>query len=167
MDEKFYIVSEESPLYQEYLDYKASLVKVNDLAKDFMKSSGIETTEYCPENTVFYICPTENDKVKFSKQLSKYGYPNGLFSFKRSSAVNKTWISLLKITGIEVLHQPRVSFFFKGCFCKSRSRIFELNGKVYVEFDVNGDIDTPAGFHEILGSEFWKAIEEWEVQNNG
>ncbi|WP_101698525.1 hypothetical protein [Clostridium minihomine] len=159
MSEKFFIVTEESPHRQEYLDYKANCAEVNELVKRFMIQSGIESTEYCAENTVFLICATKEDKLKFGNQLNENGYQNGLYAFKKNSTVNKTWVSLLKSKGLEVKHKPFVAFFFDGHYGKTRSRIFEIKGTVYLSFESEYEIKIPKGFREIPGSKFYKAIE--------
>ena len=67
--EKFYTVNEGSALYEDYWDWKNSIEPNRKIVDDFFKEFGIESTLFCPFSTVIGIVPTENDKVKFAKQL--------------------------------------------------------------------------------------------------
>lgn len=160
--EKFFIVTNESPLRQEYLDYKLNRNSVNEFVKEFMPRHGIESKEYAASPDYFYIVPTKADEVNLSAMLSKYSDNQGLVAFRKNSIVGRAWISERSEIGLELKREPFIPFFFNCLYGKSRNRIFEIDGTVYLHFEADGKINTPIGFQEILGSEFYRVIEQYE-----
>jgi len=157
--EKFFIITEESLCRQEYLDYRRNQIAVNEFVKGFLPRYGVETTGYCASQDTLWIVPTKSDKEKFSAVLCKYSDEHGLVAFRKNSAIGKAWVSERKSIGLKVLREPFVPFFFQHLYGKSRNRIFEIDGTVYLYFETQGAIETPTGFREITGSEFYKTIE--------
>lgn len=157
--EKFYIVTEKSPVYKQFKDYRENRKLVNDHYGSFKENHGIEATEYNVDNESIYIVPTNNDIVKFEKVL-KQPLSNGLMGFKKNSKVGKDWVSSLKETGLKILHRPMLGFVFR-VHGTHRTRLFEHKGWVYCSCDCDcGDWETPEGMQEIKASEFYKVIEE-------
>lgn len=155
--EKFYTVNEGSHLYDDYWAWRNSLAPNKQLVDDFFKEFGIESDLYCPTLSVIGIVPTDNDKVKFAKQLCAKETNEGLRFFKKNSAVNKAWVE--RAVNLKNLHKPSPAWLnqYMG---RSSSRLFDYNGIVYCSISAN-QIAVPADtFTEIKGSEFYKIMEE-------
>ncbi|WHH58453.1 hypothetical protein [Petroclostridium sp. X23] len=158
--EKFYIVTEESELHQEYFEHQKNVKVINDHVIDFMKDQGIETTKYYPANDTLYIIPTQKDAAKFAKVLAKQ-VNDGLRSFKKNSAICKEWVKSLKGKGLKVLSKPHIFMYFRG-YERFSWRLFDVDNTLYCSYSCNSDsIDTPKGFTVIKASEFYKVIEDY------
>ena len=90
--EKFYTVNEGSKLYDDYWAWRNSIASNKKIVDDFFKEFGIEADLYCPNSTVIGIVPTDNDRIKFAKQLCTKESNEGLRFFKKNSAINKEWV---------------------------------------------------------------------------
>lgn len=155
--EKFYTVNEGSRLYDDYWVWRNSLAPNKRLVDGFFKEYGIESDLYCPTPSVIGIVPTDNDKVKFAKQLCAKETNEGLRFFKKNSAINKVWVE--RAVNLKNLHKPSPAWLnqYMG---RSSSRLFDYNGIVYCSISAN-QIAVPADtFTEIKGSEFYKIMEE-------
>ena len=164
MTEKFFIVTEESPLHKEYFDWRQNRNDVNEFVKKFTKSHGIEAHEYSASTDRFCIVPTENDRMHFLSQLGVNELKEGLYIFKKNSPIGKAWIAELKSRSLTVEHRPFVSFYMKYSCGRSPSRLFAINGILYMSFASDGEFEAKEGIREIRGSEFYKAIEDYEKQ---
>ena len=103
------------------------------------------------------IVPTDNDRIKFAKQLCTKESNEGLRFFKKNSAINKEWVK--RAVNLKNVHKPSPAWLnnFMG---KSSSRLFDCNGVLYCSFSAN-QIEMPVDtFTEIKGSEFYKVMEE-------
>jgi len=163
VSEKFFIITDESPYHKEYMDYKQNIKDVNEFLKKFMVEHEIQTTEYAPNDTTLWIVPKGDDKEKLKSQLKANSYGE-LFAFKKNSVIGKAWISERKAVGLNVLQKPFVPFFFNNCCGHSRSNIFAIGETVYLQFEAEGEIDTPKGFTEIKGSEFYNVVEDYNAK---
>jgi len=157
--EKFFIVTEGNELRKDYLGYKTNSKLINYMAKKFCNMQLIMAEEYCAYTEQFYIVPTEEDFIKFDKVLCKE-VNDGLRPFKITSKVNKAWIKLLKNEGLIVTNKPYVSFYFDSCCGKHNTRIFDVEGIVYLSMSMDYDFETPKGMIEIKASEFYKVVED-------
>ncbi len=160
--EKFYVVTDESSLKKDYLDYKKNDEMVREHIKNFMIDNGILTKEYAPTDESLYIIPTKEDINTFDTVLCKAD-KNGLRQFKKGSKIGKAWIKSLKEKDLTILHKPFVAFYFDNCYGKHRTRLFDINGVVYTSMNLTEydeyDFGTPQGMKEIKASEFYKIIE--------
>ncbi len=156
--EKYYIVTTDSPIYKEYIDYKAMSEKVNTAFVEFAKEQGFETHEYYQSAERLYICPTDGDIDKFGKYFKKD--TPGLF--KKNSLPAKAWVNKCKALGLKSPHKPILSFEFR-VFGLTSSRLFMINNVLYASFKAYCDFDNLAGFKELKASEFFKVIEEYSV----
>lgn len=164
-NEKYFIVTEGSPLYKAFKEYQENLELVNEHVKKFMKKHGIKTSEYSASNETFYIVPVREDKEKFENSLGKE-LGNGLRPFKKNSKIGKDWVNSLKSKNLKVIRKPMVALYFETCAGRHWSRLFELNGVVYCTFALeNGNPNVPKGMIEIKASEFFKIIEEAETKS--
>jgi len=159
--ERYFEVTSQSDLFNEYMEYKNNLKVIDNISTEFMSAQGIETDTYANKSNTFYIVPTEKDLEIFNKALYK-SIGEGLRAFKVNSKVGKAWVKTLEEKHVEIKHKPFVGFSFKNCMGKNRSRIFAIDSVVYCSFDNEYDFeDTPDGFVEIKASEFWKIVEDY------
>lgn len=161
--EKFYIVTDESPIRQRYLDYLENNKKVCALYDAFSHKYGIETSKFYPTETLLGIVPTRHDEERFAQQLCKKSDgETGLRLFKIRSTTNKAWVSALAASEIKPMGKPRLSWelcIFRRC----GTRLFSHDGTVYASIDVDGDLENPKGFQQIPGSQFYSVIEAIEA----
>lgn len=157
--EKFYTVNEGSRLYDDYWAWQNSVEPNRKIANDFFSEVGIESNLYCPFPTRLGIVPTENDKIKFAKQLCSKETNEGLRFFKRNSAINKEWTK--RAINLKNVDKPSPAWY-NNYMGHSSSRLFDYNGVLYCSFSAD-QIEMPSDiFTEIKGSEFYKVLEEIE-----
>lgn len=157
--EKFYTVNPDIDLYREYFQYWNDAVRLNKIVSKFLPENNIETKEYYANEHSLWIVPTENDKSKFSKQLSVKEESRGLRKFKSTSIIGKTWS--LTMNGFVPAWKPIVQFYFGGG-AGARYRLFHIEDVLYCSFDAPYDFKNPNGFTEMSGSEFYKIMESSE-----
>jgi hypothetical protein len=158
--EKFFIISNDTDLAKDYLEYKNNRKIVHEHVNSFMEKYEIKSQGYNAGNETFYIDPTKEDIEKYDKILGKE-VDNGLRPFKKSSKIHKEWIKSLKDNDIKVKHKPHIAWYFKD-FVGGRysSKLFDIDGVVYCSFRWDGNVDCPEGFIELKASEFWKIVED-------
>ncbi|MCE5220185.1 MAG: hypothetical protein LLF98_02660 [Clostridium sp.] len=162
--EKFFIVTEDSKLHNEYIKYKNNIEQIRLLVKEFLEENNIETTLYGYSGDELAIIPTENDINNFGKFLGKE-FQDGLRYFKKNTKIAKIWANKLESNNIKVLHKPYVQFYFRTSFSgKSYTRLFDIDNVVYCSYRHvgEGEIDNPEGMTEIKASKFWEIIENEE-----
>ena len=156
--EKFFIVTEESRLNNEYWEYQKNIKDVNEHVKKFMELHEIEAQEYYASQDKFYIVPTSKDLEKFNKNLSK-PLENELRAFKGNSLIAKEWKRYLESNNVTILYKPYVGTYFRG-FGRHKYRLFHIDDILYCTYECDYDFSSPSGFAEIKASEFYKAVEE-------
>lgn len=162
--EKFFTVTEGTRLHDEYFTYKTNHKLVNQCAKDFMEKHNMETEKFARSSETFCIIPTENDCKNFGSMFSK-DKVNGLSVFKKNSEIGKDWIKTLKLQNLCVLHKPMIAFeFSKFAGGKFTTRLFDIDGILYLSFDCGYEVETPEGFNELKASEFFKIIEDYDAR---
>ena len=188
--EKFYIVTNEKFL-KEIDDYRKHEEERRILANNFFENKGIVGEEYYisgdgfvnrpfkeheKNNIRLYISDCNENDQKFGKELLK---PTKLFSdsdvlmrkFRANSKTLKEFQNLCIEKNIVINnHLIREGDYFKelhlGGYSVSR---FKYENKLFLKISttkyetVTPDDDT--GFAEIKGSEFYKALEEFESKN--
>ena len=160
MIEKYFEVTKDSGLYEDYNKYYNNVPVLNKIVKDFCMTNGIESKTYACTSDSFYIAPTEKDKENFKTQLCKYAEGcSGITPFKKNSKIGKNWVAQKAV----VLNRPFVGLYFEDCCGHTSSRIFKIDDKVYCSYkNENDTMETPKGFVEIKASEFFKIIEDNE-----
>ena len=188
--EKFYIVTNEKFL-KEIDDYRKHEEERRILVNNFFENKGIVGEEYYisgdgfvnrpfkeheKNNIRLYISDCNENDQKFGKELLK---PTKLFSdsdvlmrkFRANSKTLKEFQNLCIEKNIVINnHSIREGDYFKelhlGGYSVSR---FEYENKLYLKISttkyetITPDDDT--SFTEIKGSEFYKALEEFESKN--
>ncbi len=157
--EKYFIVTQESPLYHDYFAWKENRKKVYEHVKKFMTDYNITSQEYHASQNLFYIVPTQEDLDKFGKALGK-DIGNGLRPFKRNSKIGKAWIKSLEDSKLKILPKPAPIFYFEGVCGRYRTRLFDIEGTVYCSIEPLYSEKIPVGMKEIKASEFYKILEE-------
>lgn len=155
--EKYYIVTPNSSIYKEYMDYKATSEKVNTAFVEFAKEQGFETHEYYQSADRLHICPTDGDIDKFGKYFKKD--TPGLF--KKNSLPAKAWINKCQVLGLKSPHKPILSFEFR-VFGRTSNRLFMINNVLYASFRAECDFKNLDGLEEIKASEFFRVVEDYE-----
>ncbi|MFK7696428.1 hypothetical protein [Paenibacillus sp. HJGM_3] len=158
--EKYFIVTEHSPLHQHWFAYKENSKLVRDFVKKFTSENGIESDEYYAADDALYIVPSGNDAENFKNILGAQ-HDNGLRKIKSTSKIGKTWVKSLKESGLEVKRKPMVIMYCKVMGGRYRSRLFDQNRILYCSIDPAPEV-TPTGFVEMKASEFFKIIEDSE-----
>lgn len=188
--EKFYIVTNENFL-KEMNDYRKHNEERKIIAKHFFEDKGIAGKEYYisgdgsvnrpfkeyeKHDIRLYITDCNENNQKFGKELLK---PTKLFSnsdvlmrkFRANSKTLKEFQDLCIEKNIVINNYPmRVGDYFKelylGGYSVSR---FEYENKLYLNISTTKyETITPnddTGFTEIKGSEFYKALEEFELKS--
>ena len=188
--EKFYIVTNEKFL-KEIDDYRKHEEERRALVNDFFENKCIVGEEYHiggdgfvnrpfeeyeKHNIRLYIADCDENNQKFGKELLK---PTKLFSdsdvlmrkFRANSKTLKEFQDLCIEKDIVINNHPiREGDYFKelhlGGYSVSR---FEYENKLYLNISTTKyETITPyddTGFTEIKGSEFYKALEEFESKN--
>jgi len=157
--DKYYEVTKESKLYDDYFKWFSNYVELGNIAKDFMVAHGIESTEFYASSGSFHIVPTSRDRETFENQLCKNAGDYGLVKFKKSSSVGKDWAA----KNVTVLRKPMVTFEYYNHMYSGSTRLFhdKNTNKVYFSLESKYDVEeTPVGFVEMKGSEFYKVIED-------
>lgn len=186
--EKFYIVTN-ADFLNEIKDYNVHDEERRKLINEFFDEKGIAGHAYhiggngfCnrpfedfeKHNIRLYVEDCEENNVKFGKELLK---PANIFcdsdvimrSFRANSKTLKEFQELCIERKIIINNHPvREGDYFKelryGGYSVTR---FEHDGKCYLNVKTKKDGITPEsdGFTEIKGSEYYKALEEFESGN--
>lgn len=159
--EKYFIVTEQSPLHKDYFDWMNNTQQIHVLVSPFLTTNNIEANLYGFYGDNLCIVPTDNDLVKFKNVLGK-DLGNTLRPFKSNSKIQKSWEKMLKENNIEKKSKPYTPMYFDRCFGKMSSRLFDIDNVVYCSFKQEVDFGIPEGMVEIKASKFWEIIENEE-----
>lgn len=188
--EKFYIVTNEKFL-KEIDDYRKHEEERRALVNDFFENKGIVGEEYHiggdgfvnrpfeeyeKHNIRLYILNCDENNQKFGKELSK---PTKLFcdsnvmmrKFRANSKTLKEFQNLCIERNIVINnHRVREGDYFKELHMGGYSVLrFEYENKLYLKISTKRyetiTPDDDAGFIEIKGSEFYKAMEDFHEKN--
>lgn len=178
--ERCFIATNDSKYVKDCMKYNGLLWQQMEFIKSFFLEKGIESVyydlggdglcgvpfeEYEKSNITLSIDPTENDRNKFGKILTK---PNkhGLCSFKKNSNILKEFAQKCVEEKVIVnLWKPRVGDCFNQLGYRGYSMAqFGHNDTIYIriESDFLEKDEIPEGFIEIKLSEYYKAKEEME-----
>lgn len=153
MHENYFEITQESSHYQEWFDYLSADEKQLIEIREFAKEHSINIQVYSIWHDSLWVNPDLNKHL--SEQFAK-GETQGMARFKFTSPIGKAF----KQAGITRAEKPFVPWFFKECYGKSRTREFDVDGKVYCQCESESEInETPKGFIRIKASEFYKALE--------
>lgn len=159
--EKYFIVTENSPLHNDYNDWVDNTQQLHILVKSFLPANNIEADYYGYYGDNLCIVPTDNDLNNFKGVLSK-DLGNGLRPFKSNSKIQKSWEKTLNESNLEKKSKPYVPMYFDHICGKMNSRLFDIDNIIYCSFKQEGDFNTPKGMEEIKASKFWEIVEQEE-----
>lgn len=166
--EKFYTITE-GQLLDDYRKFIQSSKKLNTFVKEFFDEHGIEANEY---SVSYYtlnlsIIPTEKDLQRFSKNLCKPG-EHGIRKFKKSSKIQKDFISKLKSADFKLITRPRAADYFEVFLYPCKSEVIITTPDVdemYLcleaeDYIFEKIVKVPSYATEIKGSEYYKFKED-------
>lgn len=153
--EKFYIISNDSKVGSDYWRYVESEKRILKAFDEFAKKHGIKATKFHPSHTLLWIVPEKEDEDKYGNQFTLKDPGR----FKKTSTMNKAWVKKCADEGVEYIDKPFVPFLF-NYVGRSQYRLFDYDGVIYCTFDCPIDVETPEGFVEMKGSEFYATMEK-------
>lgn len=166
MNERFFIVTEQCPMYKQYFDRKEYDRQTAKLFNKFAAEEGIEAKLFVPGETRLGIVPTTLDETRFGDELTKKAEESGLRFFKLKSETNKAWVEAVRANDIHYVVGPQPSWSL-GIYGKGSFRLFDHNGTLYFSYECDGNFPEREGLIPIKGSEFWKVMEEIEEKQEG
>lgn len=158
--EKFYRVDKGSKVYELYEKYENMSYKVNEAFKEYSSEIGLEAKEYYQDTTRLIIVPTINDREKFKGHFLS----SDPGAFKKTSVYSKKWVKKCEELKLKKPERPNLWMFF-DFHGKFYSRLIKIKERLYCSCESVCQFTPPEGFEEILGSEFYKAIEEEKMKN--
>jgi len=161
MNQKFYIIPEETKLGKDYLTWEERKKNNNEIFKEFVKAWGIGAERYIARESKLGIIPSDEDIVKYANDLTKAKGDSDSKWFKKTSAIHKAWVNFSKAKRFVDADRPWMHMYFDN-LVKSRTRIFDDKGKIYISVESDIDPIPKENFIEIKGSEFHKILEGLE-----
>lgn len=166
MTEKFFIVTEASPLHKDYFHWLENKKVVQKFACDFAKEHGLPTL-ISYNNDSFAVVLERKKHYPFMIQLKKnptWTEKGELYEFKKSSVIGKAWIEELKASDLKVESRPLVLMYFSNCMGRWGWELFQYGEKLYLKTSSESEPNTPDGMTEIKGSEYYAAIEAYDAE---
>lgn len=160
MNALYFIVKEDSKLYQDYFKHLEDREKVRNVFLSIKEKYGIETSGFYPNKDKFRIMATKGDLSRFASRLKKT--EPGVF--KKNSPMHKEWVA--NVADIEHIEKPRLVFYINIPSYKWSEMLFSISDTLYgmIESDIEfgEDFVVPDFLQTMKASEFHKAIEEAE-----
>ncbi|MGX8711657.1 MAG: hypothetical protein ACQGTM_15600 [bacterium] len=166
MIEKFFIVTEASPLFKEYFDWLENEKATREFACNFAKRHDLPTL-ISYDNTTFSIILDKNRPNPFKSQLKKlctWTEKGELYDFKMNSPIGKAWIEELKAAKLKVLRRPLAMIYFSTPCGRWGWELFEYGDRLYLKTTSECEPNVPHGMTEIKGSEYYKVVEENDAE---
>lgn len=76
----------------------------------------------------------------------------------------KKWINACKSNNLKTVYRPYLPFEFENTGTKCSWRLFDVNNAIYCTFSSDSDFIKPNGFTEIKASDFYKIMEDNDIQ---
>lgn len=175
--ERAFKIKKESGIYKDYQEYLKMINFQKQCVFKFMEDHDIEAEQYylygeglCDipfeesnkQKIKLGIIPTENDKIKLGRILSKPYHD--LYMLRKNSKLNKEFqdYAIEKQFVINII-KPKIGNYFESMYTYSSSIVVDKkeNWYVKIESDFLGD-EIPQGLEEIKMSEFYKIKENKE-----
>jgi len=166
--EKFFIATEKSNFYKDYFAYNDNRKQLRKLMCGFAKSNNLPNLASADENT-YSIIVKKGESNPFENQLKKGGVwtkKGELHDFKKNSPIGKAWCIFLKTNGFKPVGRPYIFFYFTNISGRCGMETFYNDKTLYLKINTEQEPNTPNGMNEIKGSEYYKAIEDWEDKHN-
>ena len=154
MFDHFYEVNSDSTLFNDYFKWLTDYEKMRNGVVAFKKEYGIAGDTFMIDEGKLWVDVSLNRQ--FSDQFGKVEC-QGHSPFKKTSSIGKAFTK----ANIKKANKPFVPFYFKNPAGRSRIRLFDQDGKLYVQYSTEHEVeDTPKGFIPIKASEFYKVMEQ-------
>lgn len=156
---KFYKVTGQSKIYEQYWQYEQALECIRKAFGSFAEEYNIKTNKFHPLADRLYILPEKEDVEKFKQDFVK----NNSGMFKKKTFLSNKWIEKCKNERIKTPNKPFIPFAF-NCTGRCLWRLFDVNKVVYCTFECSSKFDTPIGFQEIDGEEFYSIMKANNIE---
>lgn len=157
--ERYFEITKNSKHYQGHFDYLTHRKEAIEATSKFMEEYDIPGSIFMIWGDHLWIPETNAFVEKFGEQLRNVRYKN-CRSFKKNSPIGKAFTK----ADISMPLKPFVPFFFDDCCGEFNTRLFDYENRVYCSIAAPNlsllKLETPVGFVEMKGSEFFKIIEE-------
>ena len=154
MFDHFYEVNSDSTLFNDYFKWLTDYEKMRNGVVAFKKEYDIAGDTFMIDEGKLWVDISLNRQ--FSDQFGKVEC-QGHSPFKKTSSIGKAFTK----ANIKEARKPFVPFYFKNPVGRSQIRLFDQDGKLYVQYSTEYEVeDTPKGFIPIKASEFYKVMEQ-------
>lgn len=154
MIDHYYEVNSDSILFKDYFNWLRDDEEMRKGVKKFKEEHGIFGNSFMYKDGKLWVDVVQN--WIFLEQFGKSEI-QGHSPFKKTSPIGKAFTK----ANIKKANKPFVPFYFLNPVGKSQTRLFDQNGKVYVQYTTEFEVeDTPKGFIPIKASEFYKIMEQ-------
>ncbi len=157
--EQYFEITSNSVHYKEYFDYVDKFDKERNEIKKFKEKHNITGDGYMIWKDYLWVMANQENVKNFGSQF-KDEIIHGCRPFKKTSEIGKSF----KESGIKRADKPFVPFFFPNAEGKTRTRLFNVENKVYCSIETPYDekLGAPKGFIEMKASRFFEIIETAE-----
>lgn len=161
MAEVAFMVKNDSDFYKGYFAAKEQREVFHGLARKFFDKHGLSNDgRYCL-SAVLTVDLNGEQRDKYSNQLKKYADGNGMYTFKKTSAMQKEWLSdVVEKCDLSISRKYELwwfSFITRGSYS-----LWDRNGEIYglLKDYCKDDIKLPDYFERIKMSEYYKQFEK-------
>ena len=154
-------VDRSSDFYKKYFDVKDERQKFHDLARAFFEEHNLASKGGYYQCESLYCELDEEEKKKFSNQITKYEDKNGLTRFRKNSALQKAWTENV-VSKIDMKMIDSIKFWWL-CYVHCGSyALWDKNGEIYGYLSEKNDknIQMADWMIQIKMSEYYSVIEK-------
>lgn len=156
---KYYIVTEQSKVFEQYWKYDSTLKCIQKAFGSFADEHDIKANKFHTLADRLYIVPEKEDIKRFSQDFVK----NNVGMFKKKTLLSNKWIEKCKAEGIKTPNKPFIPFVF-NCADRCLWRLFDVDSVIYCTFESEAKFVAPKGFQEIDEKEFYSIMESHNVE---
>ena len=164
MIERAFKVASESKLYKDYFEAQAEKQKLHDIARVFFEKHDLLNDHlgyYMREDLAMQL--TDEQQEKYKAQLKKYTDSNGMFYFKKSSAMYKEWQETVT-SKVDFSVINKVSFWYWPYIGQGQYSLWHHNDELYGYLsDYNKDILELPEYFELLKMSEYYAVKEARI----
>lgn len=161
MAEVAFRVKNDSDFYKGYFFAKDQREIFHNFAKKFFDKHGLSNDgRYC-QSEVLTIDLSGEQRDKYSNQIKKYADENGMYTFKKASAMQKEWLSdVVEKCDLSISRKYKLWWF--PFITRGSYSLWDRNGEIYgvLKDYCKDDIKLPDYFEPIKMSEYYKQLEK-------
>lgn len=146
---KYYIVTKESKVYEQYWKYNFALEQIQKAFVEFTEEHNINSKEFHALADRLYIVPVQEDIERFGQDFVK----NNVGMFKKKTHLSNEWIKKCREEKIKTPNKPFIPFIF-NCADKCLWQLFDIDDVIYCTFESQSKFIAPKEFKEIEENEF-------------